>query len=886
MRLRATIAAVCLLTSVPLALPGPRPAFDPRAVVRQTRQAARHQRPTDNARRRSSAHAARTRRPVRAQMDGRLDGEFLVDTSITLMPGPFDRSLPAVAFDGTNFLLVWEDDRGYDWYYDIYGARVTPDGTVLDPAGIAICEATDDQNCPAVTFDGTNFLVVWEDYRSYDYLDIYGARVTPQGAVLDPEGFAVSTARDDQYSAAVASDGENCLVVWEDYRGDYEDIYGARVTPQGTVMDPSGIPISQATKDQCYPDVGFDGSNFLVVWEDYRGTYSDIFGARVTPEGTVLDPSGIAVAQAANSQYCPAVDFVGGRFLVAWEDYRAGCDVYGARVTPEGALLDPAGIVISQAGYGQYAVSITCDSTNFFVCWQDERDSADGIFAARVTPSGSVLDSSGIDVSTARDYQSDPVVAFGSGKFLVAWTDDRVGEDIFGARVTPQGATLDSGGFIISMAAQDQYAPAVGFDGSNYLVVWEDGRSVSFYENYDIYGARVTPLGEVLDPAGFAVSQSAGDQFQPAVAYDGTSFLVTWLDCRRDYYGDIYGARVTPAGAVLDTGGIAISLGSRSQANSDVCAGDSNFLVVWEDSRNGGYSDIYGARVMPNGTVLDPSGIAIAVAARDQTAPAVCSDGANCLVVWQDDRDGSGWHDIYGMRVTPAGTLLDSSGLIIAPALYDQVAPDLSFDGTDYLAVWEDVRSAMTWDIYGARVTPAGEVLDTGIAICDADGDQGTPVVDFGGANFLVAWEDFRNSNDWDIYGGTVTPAGVVCDTGPIVTQGRDQVLVALACAQGGQTLVVYQGWTGKVNGRGYCTHRIWGKLAAYDALEEGRRGPRVSDRRPMATVIREVPPTCEAYDAMGRRVANPRSGVLFIRERSTGSTAPATNVRKVVVQR
>jgi hypothetical protein len=38
-------------------------------------------------------------------------------------------------------------------------------------------------------------------------------------------------------------------------------------------------------------------------------------------------------------------------------------------------------------------------------------------------------------------------------------------------------------------------------------------------------------------------------------------------------------------------------------------------------------------------------------------------------------------------------------------------------------------------------------------------------------------------------------------------------------------------------------------------------------------------------FDAMGRRVANPRSGVLFIRDEGRG-TGDAGRTRKVIVQR
>ena len=109
-----------------------------------------------------------------------------------------------------------------------------------------------------------------------------------------------------------------------------------------------------------------------------------------------------------------------------------------------------------------------------------------------------MLDTSGIAISTADSQQKVPAIAFGGADYLVVWEDLRsgLGDDIYGARVTPAGAVLDSGGIVISSAADNQWHPAISFGGTNYLVVWEDSRSVP---QWDIYGARVASDRVVLD---------------------------------------------------------------------------------------------------------------------------------------------------------------------------------------------------------------------------------------------------------------------------------------------------------------------------------------------------------------------------------------------------
>jgi len=413
---------------------------------------------------------------------------------------------------------------------------------VLDTASAAITIARQKawaQMHPILGFDGANYLTVWEDERNKSgEPDLYGARVTPGGGVLDTSGFLITRCARGQYAPDVGFDGTNFLAVWEDDRNGYTDIYGARVTPEGTVLDPDGIPICTAHNYQHSPAITFDGTNYLVTWEDNRGdTTGDIYGARVTPGGQVLDPSGIAISDAPGRQRSPAVGFAGGNYLVVWEDYRNGSwDIYGTRVSPGGVVLNTDGISISTAANFQWLPAIGFDGTNYLVVWEDMRHNGSS--------------------------------------------------DIYGTRVTTAGGVLDPNGIAICTAIRFQFSPAIAFDGTNYLVAWEDYRRSDYS---DIYGTRVTKQGTVLDTAGIAISKSMFDQFDPAVAYDGTNFLVLWSDCVNSGKPDIYGTRVTQSGSLLDYGRVIPQEGVQSNLAMTRGSGDHLFLVYqsWTGTAGG-----------------------------------------------------------------------------------------------------------------------------------------------------------------------------------------------------------------------------------------------------------------------------------------------------------
>jgi hypothetical protein len=843
------------------------PGLDPQDVVRQAR----------------SSHS--TTSPLDHSATGLDDGEFLIDTNTVYVPAYAMQWYPSVASDGTNFLVVWHDWRR-DYPNYVYCARVSPAGIVLDPAGIAIAPSLEDFVATAVAFDGTNFLAVWEDWRNGTTADLYGARVSPTGTVLDPGGFAVSLSPENQYNPAVAYDGANYLVVWDDWRGGTR---GTRVTPAGVVLDPDGIPISTTSSDLCNPGVATDGSNFMVVWQKYEDNH--IYGTRVDPAGVVLDTEGIRISPNTEHQQSPAVAFDGTDFLVIWLGWgdQGHHDLHGARVTPGGVVLDTVGIAVAASACWDEPPAIAFADTTFMAVWWSCRARYE-IFCARVTRAGVPLDPDGIVVSGGA-YECPSRIASDGTNFFAVWVDDRSQEpfDIFGARVSEAGGVLDSAGFAVSTQARLQVTPAVSSDSTNFLVVWKEERN----GNADIYGARVNPAGGILDPEGFAISTSSDTQSRPAVAFDGTNYLVVWEQYVDDHYCDIYGARVRPDGIVLDTDAIAISTAEHRQCSPELAFDGTDFLVTWQDTRDS--FELYGARVSPAGVVLDPDGIAISRRIYDYETHAIGFDGANFLVVWIAA-------ELYGARVSPAGVVLDPEGFGISTAMGRQRSPAIAFDGTNSFVAWGDRRNGVDYDLYGARVSPAGILIDTlGIAISTAARDQDHPAVEFDGTNLLVIWHDRRDDYARDLYGAFVSPGGSVFGSGAVVKAPGFQSGPALARGSCGQMFLAYQGWTGTVGGKTYNSDRIWGKMDPHPGVEEGRQ-PTAYSSQLGATIVRGVlrissqltadgsRPGIELLDASGRRVMKLKPGendvsglapgVYFVRE------AQAQAVRKVVIQK
>ncbi|MFA5033752.1 MAG: T9SS type A sorting domain-containing protein [bacterium] len=555
-------------------------------------------------------------------------GILLDTTAIAICTAKNLQGNPKVAFNKDAYLVAWEDYRDSSTISGIYGARVSQNGTVMDTQGIDISTMGWGYT-PNVVSDGTNWFVVW-GYTG----NIYGRFINENGVALDTAGFSVSPdTNHTKFYPAITFDGTNYLVVWEQQHNTYYDIYGTRVSQTGAILDTTEINISNTLKGAEYPAVAFNGVNHIVVWSSGNALQEDIYGKQINKLGEILDTTGIKFSKSANNQNFPAAAFDGTNYLVVWEDDRndngeeKNFDIYGTRISSSGAILDPLGIPISTAPGNQFFPSIAFDGNNYFVVWNDSRTGYSGTYGARVGQSGNVIDTAGIfisDIGCGRWWST--AVAFGDTNYLVVFA----GSDIYGARVSKSGILLDTTEIPICTNSGDKGGPSVAFDGNNYFVVWGEERSD--YDN--IYGTRISKSGIVLDPTGIAISTASFNQMYPSITFDGTNYFVVWEDNRSEKY-DIYGTRINTSGQVLSPSGTLIYSGGTSEQYFPKVAFDgTNYLVVWQDYANYiDFCNIYGAQVSQTGTPINV--FSISDDKKEKSLPALAKGtGSQILVTY------------------------------------------------------------------------------------------------------------------------------------------------------------------------------------------------------------------------------------------------------------
>ncbi len=235
-------------------------------------------------------------------------------------------SAPVIAFDGTNYLVIWADryvgflDDGEDaGMTNIYGRFITPSGEFAGDKFTIVSNAYIKGSTPgAVHFNGSNYFFVYkEDDGNNDEGHEYGRFISTQGKVSEN---AVQITTTDVQDIALAFDGTNYLTV---FNADSKYIYGQFVSLTGTLVGVRFLIDNSENYSDDPISIAFGGNKYLVAFPDdikpgmNENPEWNIFGRFVSTSGEV-DAEKIPICDYTQNPIFPTIAFDGTNYLTAW----------------------------------------------------------------------------------------------------------------------------------------------------------------------------------------------------------------------------------------------------------------------------------------------------------------------------------------------------------------------------------------------------------------------------------------------------------------------------------------------------------------------------------------------------------------------------------------
>jgi len=235
------------------------------------------------------------------------------------------------AFNDATYFLVYATGGNDNENYILYGQRISKSGTLLNSPVLISSLKPREVN---MAYDGTNYLVIWVEDTDGSYIDsdVYGQFVSKTGELVG-SNFTID---DDDYASdnptSIAFDGSRYLVSFHDASPDDHELwnlYARFISTSGIVSD--RVVIANATQHPTQAMLAFDGTNYLATWIITSGTF-DIVGRYFSTSGAAIDPTFTLFEYQGNKVSMGGVYFYSkdGFFIgVTKESYENGSFVNG-----------------------------------------------------------------------------------------------------------------------------------------------------------------------------------------------------------------------------------------------------------------------------------------------------------------------------------------------------------------------------------------------------------------------------------------------------------------------------------------------------------------------------------------------------------------------------
>jgi hypothetical protein len=329
----------------------------------------------------------------------------------------FDSSAPSIAWNGIDYGVLWKDSRNGD--QEIFFTHLTPSGTKVG-GDISVTGPCGDCVNPRLTWSGTEYGAVWSQNGAITFrrLDRAGAAIGAAVPLLDPAGFSAD-------EPDIVWTGSEYGVVWDQFVGPQQirfvrlDRQGARLSQYLRITEDPGF------FGNARPRVAWSGSKYGVAWQGNAGSQPEIFFERVDPRQGPLPALQITTHNLVALH--PQISWNGSEWGIAWEDHQTFTEIYFQRVSAAGAKVGTNVQITNAAGVSDEP-TLAWTGAEYGLVWDDDRSGDLELWYARVSATGTKVGSD-LQLTSAAGQSALPSVAWGGGKFAVAWNDDRFAGD-------------------------------------------------------------------------------------------------------------------------------------------------------------------------------------------------------------------------------------------------------------------------------------------------------------------------------------------------------------------------------------------------------------------------------------------------------------------------
>ena len=370
----------------------------------------------------------------------------------------YDQRRPALAYNRHHREYLVVSYQALNAGGSIGGARVGLDGYAFSHFLLSEIGEYDCCLYPDVAYNGTNdeYLVVWQQYNSSkNKWEIYGLLVPWNGPDFTVSPFLIA-----QWSSMNLKYPK---VAWNSYRNEYMVVWHTESVASNLLLgigrrrlSADGGFLSNAdyitqSNSPGFPDIAYNPAvdQYMVVWAQTGNAFIDIYGGKLSREGA-LQGGVFPIGEAVNEQQFPAITTnEQNRYLVVWQDDRTVAgdwDIYGQFLD---GSANPVGgnfwLAISNENETHPAVAANGATQEYMIVYQQSTAGGESIWANRINENGVFLDWFEVNPGWLGDNANPAVATHLSGNFVAyEWESWEPGSssDLYGRMWSPYALFL------------------------------------------------------------------------------------------------------------------------------------------------------------------------------------------------------------------------------------------------------------------------------------------------------------------------------------------------------------------------------------------------------------------------------------------------------------